>query len=34
MKFKSINKLFTLIIYYKLIKVSSYETESYYTSPL
>jgi hypothetical protein len=33
MKFKSVNKLFTLITYYKLIKVPSYETHSYYNSP-
>jgi hypothetical protein len=26
MKFKNVNKLFTLIIYYKLVKVTSYET--------
>jgi hypothetical protein len=29
MKFKSVNKLFTLIIHYKLLKVPSYETKSY-----
>jgi hypothetical protein len=34
MKFKSVNKLFTLTIYYKLLEVSSYETQSYYNSPL
>jgi hypothetical protein len=33
MKFKSVNKLFTLIIYYKLLKVPSYETQSYYNTP-
>jgi hypothetical protein len=26
MKFKTVSKLFTLIIYYKLLKVPSYET--------
>jgi hypothetical protein len=33
MKFKSVNKLFTLIIYNKLFKVLSYKTKSYYNSP-
>jgi hypothetical protein len=32
MKFKSVNKLFTLIIYYKLIQVPSCETQYYYNS--
>jgi hypothetical protein len=34
MKFKNINKLFILIISYKLLKVTSYETHTYYNSPL
>jgi hypothetical protein len=33
MKFKNINKFFTLIIYHKLLEVSSYGTWSYYKSP-
>jgi hypothetical protein len=33
MKFKNVNKLITLIIYYKLHKVPSYETQSDYNSP-
>jgi hypothetical protein len=33
-KFKSVNKLSTLIIYYKLIEISSYETWSYNSSVL
>jgi hypothetical protein len=32
MKFKSINKLFALIIYNKFLKEPSYETRSYYNS--
>jgi hypothetical protein len=34
MTFKNLNKLFTLIIYYKLLKVPSYKTQSYYSFPL
>jgi hypothetical protein len=30
MKFKNVNKLFTLIMLYKLLKVPSYETQSNY----
>jgi hypothetical protein len=33
MKFKNVNKFFALIIYYRLLKVPSYETHSYYNSP-
>jgi hypothetical protein len=33
MKFKNVNKFITLIIYYKLFEVPSYETQSYYNSP-
>jgi hypothetical protein len=33
MTFKCVNRLFTLIIYYKLLEVPSYETQSYYNSP-
>jgi hypothetical protein len=32
-KFKSVNQLFALIIYYKLLKVPSYETQFHYNSP-
>jgi hypothetical protein len=32
-KFKSVNKLFTLQMYYKLLKVPSYETQCYYSYP-
>jgi hypothetical protein len=32
-KFKRIHVLFTLIIYYELLKVPSYETQSYHSSP-
>jgi hypothetical protein len=32
MKFKNVNKLFTLIIYYKLRGVPSYETQYCYSS--
>jgi hypothetical protein len=33
MKYTNINILLTLIIHYKLLKVASYETQSYYNSP-
>jgi hypothetical protein len=33
MTFKCVNRLFTLIIYYKLLEVPSYETQSYCNSP-
>jgi hypothetical protein len=33
MKFKNVNKLFTLIVDYKFRKVPSYETWCYYNAP-
>jgi hypothetical protein len=33
MRFECLNKLFTLIVYYKFHKEPSYETKSYYKSP-
>jgi hypothetical protein len=33
MTFKSVNKFLSLIIYYRMLKLHSYETQSYYNSP-